>query len=24
VRWFTTGLKTGSIQACDTFKAQTL
>ena len=24
VRWFSTGLKTGSIQACDTFKAQTL
>lgn len=24
VRWFTTGLKTGSIQACDTFNAQTL
>ncbi len=24
VRWFTTGLKTGSIQACDTFSAQTL
>ncbi|MDO5652579.1 MAG: neutral zinc metallopeptidase [Brachymonas sp.] len=24
VRWFTTGLKTGSIQACDTFNAQNL
>ena len=24
VRWFTTGLKTGSIQACDTFNAQAL
>ena len=23
-RWFDTGLKTGSVQACDTFKAQTL
>ena len=24
VRWFTTGLKTGTIQSCDTFNAQTL
>ena len=24
VRWFTTGLKTGSVQACDTFNAQGL
>ncbi len=24
VRWFTTGIKTGSVQACDTFNAQTL
>ena len=24
VRWFTTGLKTGSVQACDTFQAQAL
>ena len=24
VRWFTQGYKTGSVQACDTFKAQTL
>ena len=24
VRWFSQGLKTGSVQACDTFKAQAL
>jgi len=24
VRWFTQGLKTGSVQACDTFRAQSL
>jgi predicted metalloprotease len=24
VRWFTQGMKTGSVQACDTFSAQTL
>ena len=23
-RWFATGLKTGSVQACDTFNAQNL
>jgi predicted metalloprotease len=23
-RWFATGLKTGSVQSCDTFKARTL